>query len=184
MIALPSEIAPSNLLLMAELARSAPLGGDFVEVGVYRGGSAAVLAEIAKTRGCQLWLYDTFSGIPYASAEHGDLHGVGDFADADLDRLRRAIPTANIRVGVFPQTIDPEMRRLSFVHLDVDQHQSYCDAIAALLPLLLPGAVMVFDDYHALPSAKRAIDEMLGERVKADGPRAHYIHSEHSAHVA
>lgn len=171
---LPSLIGGPQLDRMVELARMTPPDGDFCEVGVYQGGSAARLLPLARDRGVKLWLYDTFTGIPYAGAH--DSHRVGDFADTNLNVLQARLPECEFRPGIFPASADPAMRRVSFVHLDVDQYQSYCDAIRYLLPLLLPGAIMVFDDYHALASAKRAIDEMLPGLVNLTDVRAHYIH--------
>ena len=59
----PSLLSPEQLEDLAQLARSAPAGA-FVEVGVYRGGSARVLCDIAQEQGRTLYLFDTFAGHP------------------------------------------------------------------------------------------------------------------------
>ena len=103
----PSLLDPAALAELFDAAWAAP-AGDIVEVGVYRGGSAAVLHGVAKARGCTLWLYDTFAGIPYADPEKGDTHAVGDFSDTAVAAVGRACPGAVITIGTFPATLGPE----------------------------------------------------------------------------
>ena len=66
-----------NLFFLQELARRADvlnLRGDFVECGVYRGGSAGVLGYQAMHSPFprRLWLYDAFAGMPKATEEDDD----------------------------------------------------------------------------------------------------------------
>ncbi len=62
-----------NLLFLQELARRLDewnVPGDFVECGVCRGGSGALLGyEAVKSKHSRrVWLYDAFAGMPPASA--------------------------------------------------------------------------------------------------------------------
>jgi O-methyltransferase len=147
---------------MCELAARTPAGA-FVEIGVYKGGSARLLADVAEQQGRELHLFDTFTGMPIAGPE--DSHQVGDFADTSEAAVRALIPSAHFHVGIFPATAPVAMPPIAFVHLDVDQYQSYRDAIAWAAPLMVPGGVIWFDDCGILPSADRAALEAFGERV-------------------
>lgn len=162
---LRSLISPDILNELAHEARYVP-AGDFVEVGVYQGGSALVLYGIAMQQGRQLWLFDTFTGIPYADPELGDRHKVGDFKDTNLDALRAAMPAAQFMVGLFPETLKPEPRAIALAHVDCDQYRSVRACIEELGPRMVPGGVIVFDDYNALPGAKRAVEEFYSGRVE------------------
>src|SRR6266511_1529527 len=91
--------------------------GNFAEFGVYRGGTAKHLAKIARQRGCLLYLFDTFAGIPFAGPH--DVHKVGDFSDTSLEAVHELIPDAILVPGVFPQSIEEcrvSLQPLSFVH--------------------------------------------------------------------
>lgn len=152
---LPSLLTGERLERLYCLAESVPLGA-FVEVGVYQGGSAEVLYRVAEKRGRELWLYDTFSGIPFASQI--DRHQIGDFGDCiPLEYIQSSFPNAIIQEGIFPHGMRiPE--KIALVHLDCDQYQSYRDSLDALLPKMTIGGMIVCDDY-CLQGAARAIDE-------------------------
>lgn len=114
--------------------------GAIVEIGVYRGGSAMYLAQLGRP----LYLYDTFTGMPF----HGDLDGnkSGSFSDTNADDIRRLIPEAYVIEGIFPESII-NMPPIGFVHADADQYES-TKAICELMPeRMLPGGMILFDDY-------------------------------------
>jgi hypothetical protein len=59
-----SLISRTQLNEVKRLARTTPSNGIIVEVGVYQGGSAVELCEVALERNQELWLFDTFCGMP------------------------------------------------------------------------------------------------------------------------
>jgi O-methyltransferase len=148
-----------TLEALMRLARGAP-PGDFAEFGVYKGGSAARLAEIARAQGRRLFLFDTFSGIPVKSEIDG--HNVGDFNDTSLDSVFAAIPDAIFFPGVFPATLlatKVAVERLAFVHVDADQYESVKAACLHFPDRMVRGGIMLFDDYKCLDGATLAIEE-------------------------
>lgn len=157
-----SMLHPDSLQVVVQLASSAPPGG-FAEVGVYKGGCAALLYSIADDQGRTVDLFDTFCGMPF-QGEH-DEHKIGDFADADLPKIRAWMPNARIHVGIFPETMPDDMPPLAFVHVDCDQYQSVRDCIDYLYPLLVPGGVMLFDDFGVLRSAEMAVNERFPGKI-------------------
>jgi hypothetical protein len=163
-----SVIPHETLLSLRETAATTP-PGDIVEVGVYRGGSASVLAEVSRSKGCRLHLFDTFLGMPFAGAD--DKHQVGDFGDTSLRAVSELVPDALIYPGVFPSTLPATWTEpfLAFVHCDVDQYESTRSVIEHLWPMLVPGGVMWFDDCELAP-AMRAIEEMLPGVELLDAP--------------
>jgi len=149
---------------LAETARQAP-PGDLVEVGVYQGGSACALADVARTQGRRLFLFDTFTGIPLRDSAR-DSHKVGDFADTSIDAVREAIPDAVIAQGVFPLTLTDDVGPIALAHVDCDQYESTLACCKLLGDRMVPGGVMVFDDYDVLPGAKEAVDKIFAGRVE------------------
>lgn len=158
-----SLICHDALQELARAARDAPKG-DIVEVGVYQGGSARVLAEVAIEQGRTLFLFDTFWGIPMRDDER-DTHAIGDFSETSADAVREAIPSAVVIPGIFPYTLTAEPSRIAFAHVDVDQYESTRLACEALAARMVEGSLMVFDDYDVLPGAKAAVDEVFPGRV-------------------
>lgn len=158
-----SVIPPDTLADLYAAAREAP-PGDFVEVGVYKGGSARGLAEIAQAGARRLFLFDTFRGIPHADPKI-DRHKVGDFGDTSVELVRQAVPTAIIREGLFPDTMDDDVGPIALAHVDCDQYASVKACCEVLGPRMVPGGLMVFDDYDCLLGAKLAVDEAFGSRV-------------------
>jgi len=164
---LESLIGTETLRELSTMAAATPPGA-LVEVGVYRGGSAIWLYELAQEQGRDLYLFDTFAGIPYKT-HPDDAHNVGDFGDGlTCEQATHLFARAQVIGGVFPDSaLGLDLDNVAFAHLDVSQYKSYCDAIAYLYPRMIEGGVMWFDDYDCLAGAKRAVDERLGEPQRA-----------------
>lgn len=152
-----------NALEALVMASSAAPAGCFVEVGVYKGGSSECLYVISSLQGRELYLYDTFEGIPYQGSD--DYHKVGDFCDTSPEAIQAALPNARVTKGVFPASA-LEMPPIAFAHLDCDQYQSVRDSILHLAPLMVEGGIMWFDGYNVLAGATRAVDEIFGDKVQ------------------
>lgn len=156
----PVSVVPGfNIDSLCRIAEQAE-EGCFVEVGVYRGGTAYYLNEIAIEQGRKLYLYDTFDGIPYQDEVMGDRHRVGDFSDTSMAEVVAAVPEAIVVKGLFPASIIP-MPPVAFAHIDCDQYQSIIDSVHALRPLMVDGGIMLFDDYGCLEGATRAVEELF-----------------------
>lgn len=155
----PSIISPIQLYSMVELAAASP-PGCWVEVGVYKAGSAAALYQVAQVQGRDLHLFDTFTGTPW-NVDGLDKHLVDrEFAtEATPDLIRAFMPEARLHIGVYPDTHPDDLHDVAFVHCDCDQYQSYRAVIDNLWPLVVPGGIMLFDDYPYLLGAKQAVEE-------------------------
>lgn len=172
-----SMVSAAKLQRLRELLLStAGIDGIVVEVGVYRGGSARVLADNAGSS--RVLLFDTFSGIPSHEAGVDGDWGVGTLADASLDAVR-GLFSGNDNVscfaGVFPGetgTAIKDGEAIRFAHLDVDNFRSYIESLAFIYPRMAPGGVIVFDDYgeRCCPGATAAVDAFFTgkEHVQTD----------------
>jgi|SRR2546422_6119957 len=149
--------------------------GDFVECGVYRGGSAALLGHVLRHSRVprHLWLFDSFQGLPRptdadgpsAPVLEGDVIGneqkvrrLLDSVDAPLDRI-------HIVAGWFHETFPrAQVNRVAFLHLDVDWYESYKLCLERFYDLLVPGSVVVLDDYYDWPGCKTAFEDFVHAR--------------------
>jgi len=167
----PVSLIGANVLEQMLAYASETPAGPFVEVGVFQGGSAWHLSRLAGRQNRHLWLYDTFTGMPYADPALGDIHPVGDFGDTSFDKITELflpLPYVHVTRGVFPDICSGDLRfptePVAFAHLDVDQYRSYRDACQFLDSRMAKGGVMWFDDL-CITGADRAVREMYGDRV-------------------
>lgn len=143
------------------------LPGDWWECGVYKGGTAAMLAEIlVKHSGHdykRLLLFDTFEGMP-ATDPDVDTHKQGEFSDTDLATVRGFVghdEFVSYYAGFIPDTFRGLAdSAIALAHIDVDIHRSVWDCCNFIFPRLTCGGFMVFDDYGfpGCPGARAAVD--------------------------
>lgn len=160
-MSLPSVVPLAHIEGLYTMASSTP-NGAFVEVGVYKGGTASYLTHLAEIQGRKVYLYDTFEGIPFS--DDGDFHVVGDFNDTSYEDVKNALPYASVVKGIFPGSAIP-MESVAFAHIDCDQYRSIIESVNYLLPLMVKGGVIWFDDVDDhLPNTMKAITEMFGDK--------------------
>jgi len=155
----PSVVDRRVIAQLLRTARSCPSAANaaIAEVGVYRGGTAWYLSLLARARKQELYLYDTFTGIPYRSMI--DSHVIGDFGDTSEKEVREYVHGAHVhyRVGVFPSTFTEQDKLFSFVHVDCDQFQAVSDCVTTFARQMMKGGIMWFDDYGWLEGATKAV---------------------------
>lgn len=140
----PAQLPDANLISLAELASTTPPGA-FLELGVYKGGSAWALNEIALAQKRELFLFDTFTGLPDEGP--GQQMGAGAFSDTTLEQVQGWVPNAKIFKGLFPGTLKDEVKDLAFVHIDCDLLGGCTSALELLWPRMVGGGIMAFDDW-------------------------------------
>lgn len=172
----PSLVNDDVINNICTLMQSAPPGA-VVEVGVYKGGSAFFLSAAAELQSRPVFLYDTFTGIPHRTDI--DSHRIGDFSDTSADDVQRAIPYATVVQGVFPASAVP-MPPVAVAHLDCDQYQSVLEAVRYLLPRMVPGGLIWFDDVPCLAGATQAVSELFHphELLYGKGGKAYVLVTE------
>ena len=140
--------------------------GEVAEIGVYRGGTARLLAKALEGSGKRVHLFDTFEGMPSTDPSK-DAHRQGDFSDTSLASVQQNLAGCEnvfFYPGYFPATSPPiEGSVFSLAHIDVDIYRSVLDCCAFFYPRMVPGGKIVFDDYgyETCPGAKLAVDEFF-----------------------
>lgn len=162
--------------------------GDIVECGVWRGGSMLAIAKTLIENGDterDLHLYDTFEGMSEPT-EHDKRHDgksaadmlaasdktAGVWAYASLEDVQATMgeapyPAERIHYykGKVEETIpgDGIPEQISILRLDTDWYESTRHELQHLWDRLVPGGVLLLDDYGWWDGAKRAVDEWLAE---------------------
>lgn len=169
-------VTPERLYVLYALALNAVrLHGEFWECGVYKGGTARMLAEFLASDappGVRLHLFDTFNGMPKTDKDL-DLHQEGDFSDTSLADVQLRVGNRERVVfhrGWIPETFrDMQNSVVAMAHVDVDIYRSVLDCCEFIYPRLQVGGVMVFDDYGfpSCPGARRAVDEYFANKQES-----------------
>jgi O-methyltransferase len=167
-----------NLFFLQELARRVDqdgVRGDFVECGVYRGGSAGVLGHAAMRSpfARKLWLYDSFAGMPEATDRDDDhSHAIaGQFigSEAQTRRILQRVGVPDDRVAIivgrFEETL-PKAERppIAILHVDCDFYEPVVLTLETFYDHVEPLGCVVFNDYGSFQGCRRATDEFLTRR--------------------
>lgn len=155
-------LTPDRLAQIRRAAReTAALSGVNAELGVFRGGSAWMMADAAPKK--LLRLFDTFEGLPSCCPD--GKHVAGEFA-GDLWDVQHLLTGRSVdyRVGFFPDSatgLDGE--RYSCVHVDGDLYETTRAAAEYFWSRLVPGGVILWDDYgwRDTPGVARALHEFF-----------------------
>jgi len=153
------------------------LDGDFVECGVYTGYCMGVMADYLGfgASGRQMYLYDTFEGIPEAYNSEGRSNRVYAEQNAanpdtihDIARDRfAALPNVHLVRGIVPDTFAEACPdRIAFLHVDMNSAASEIAALEVLFDRVVAGGFILFDDYgwSGYRAQKEAEDVWLAAR--------------------
>jgi O-methyltransferase len=158
-----------RLFILYQLAQhTVALEGNLAECGVYRGGTALLLAKL-KPANKKLYLFDTFGGMPETDSQK-DYHKAGDFSDTSLPQVQQLLdgqPNVIFRPGFFPATATGlEHETFCMAHCDMDIYTSILSFCHFFYPRLTRRGVLVFDDYGSAscPGAKAAVREFCTEQ--------------------
>jgi O-methyltransferase len=188
-IKLPSLIKPlpaktaecgSNIKIIFKLMKSvAQLPGDLAECGVYQGATLVPEGVYLKQNkiskslcGC-----DSFEGFDEAvlseialGGSHDPQKKTGGFSDTSLGLIQKKLRRLEVQEqvyllkGYFQDTLHQlKDRRFCFVHLDCDLYDSYKTCLAFFYPRLVPGGIILLDEYNdpPWPGCNKAVDEFL-----------------------
>lgn len=148
------------------------IGGDIVELGVYRGGSLRFIYDVArylKTAPC-IYGLDTFSGHAGVSAE--DISQAdGQFSKNSLEQVAAYLADCDsVRLvpGDVRETLESLLGKIEclvFAHLDLDLHDPTASALRLIEPKLAVGGAIVVDDYGVLSckGVRKATDEFVAQ---------------------
>ncbi len=167
---------------------SRKLDGAIIEVGVWKGGTGAVMAKKAQMCGIKdpVYLCDTFTGVVKAGENDSAYQG-GEHADTTMQCVqtllhdRLGLDNFRILQGIFPDDTAHlvEKPRFRLSHIDVDVYQSARDVVEWLWDRLIIGGMVVYDDYgfRTTPGITRYVNEQreLSDRLVIHNLNGHAV---------
>ena len=169
------------------------IAGDFVECGVWKGGSSMMMALALQERNVQdrkIYLYDTFEGM--SEPTELDKTQGGDKASAllqiqriddeksiwcysSLDDVKKNLfstgyPQNKIEFikGKVEDTLSGQMPGpLALLRLDTDWYESTKLELELLYPLLNKSGILIIDDFGHWEGAKKAVVEYFAKSNEA-----------------
>lgn len=170
----------TNLLLCKH---QAPPTGCVVEAGVWRGGMSAGIADMMPGR--IHYLFDSFEGLPPAqpldgeaainwqrnSIEHGDLDNCRaerSFAEQAMRKSRAK--EFHLVKGWFRDTVPSFVpsEPIAILRLDGDWYDSTMECLDGLYHHLMPGGILILDDYYHWDGCTRAVHDFLSKTKSVD----------------
>jgi len=188
-----SDARLASLARLAIEADRAPAHAAFIEAGCALGGSTVILSS-AKSPSRSLRVYDVFGTIPapgvddgadvherYAVIASGQSSGIGgdqyygyrsDLYETVAHNIEHGgfqLGAHNISLvkGLLQDTLEGD-EPVALAHVDVDWFDPVRTCLERIVPRLLPGGVMVLDDYQDWSGCRKAVDEHFG-RIGRDG---------------
>lgn len=170
--------------------------GDFVECGVWRGGSSMLMAHQLiqlNNKDKSIFLFDTFEGMAEPTdqdvsqfggkaREKFDALKAGDHNDwayASIEEVRANLlktgfPADRIKLikGKVEDTLSESVcGKISMLRLDTDWYESTKKELQVLYPKLSKNGVLIIDDYGHWLGARKATDEYF-----SNGGYSPYLH--------
>lgn len=156
--------------------------GDFVECGVWTGGSVMLIAYTLIEMGItnrKIYLYDTFEGMTEPTEEDYSTFNresvretwesqekIGGWCSASLSEVKDNLsktkyPSKNLIFikGKVEDTLPKNVpNKIVLLRLDTDWYESTKHELIYLYPLLNKHGVLIIDDYGHFAGSKKAVD--------------------------
>lgn len=163
--------------------------GDFVETGVFIGGSCMIVACVLhhfKVYNRTIWMYDTFSGVPMPNdiERSGDkenysikewwqknmqvdgnvsnwCHSSKDIVEHNMQKVAWRVPFV-MHEGLVEDTIPANIpEQIALLRIDVDLEYPTRHVLDHCYPKLSVGGHLILDDYGAFPSVQHTVNDYL-----------------------
>jgi O-methyltransferase len=142
-------------------SQCAPLQGDFIECGVHTGilsGAVMTWLDFERMSNKKYYLLDTFEGIPLEQisttefsmgvAQMNKKYDFGDKTYLGVKEKFKKWKNCNVIRGKVPDTLTQvKSEKFSYVSIDMNVTAAEIAAAEFLWPKMVPGAIMLLDDY-------------------------------------
>lgn len=158
------------------------LQGDYVEIGVFRGGSALTAINFIdeyRTADPSLparkaWLLDTFDGFNYDEAfSSADVLWAGSHTLSGVDKTMSfiaetlsgtSVPFELVQSNICADELPAGVGKIAVANIDVDIFDATRDAMIKVAPLIVDGGIMICEDPASTPGlygAYQAMEDFL-----------------------
>lgn len=182
-----------TLAIVCKKISQSDIEGDFVEVGVWRGGSSLVAKKFL-TGGRRFFLFDTYAGMTKPTendfrigADNNESAAAkwqtsqksdhNDWVFASLEEVKKNFDKFNLldssiefRKGDVRETLLTESlpTQIAILRLDTDFYDSTLIEMQKLWPSLVSGGILILDDYGHWDGARKAVDEYIQDLGLSD----------------
>jgi len=173
--------------------------GSFVEVGCFKGAMSLwlrVLLDELPWSDRDIHVYDSFQGLPPPGDQDSAHLAGGELVASPADVLaihaRWGRDAPEVHAGWFRDILPTQLPpSIAFAYLDGDFYDSILTSLQYCVPRMVPGGVLVIDDYadtsinprawDGLPGVKRACDDYFAradsvEVIIGDGDLAYGVY--------
>jgi hypothetical protein len=159
--------------LFAYALSNIPQHGLLLEFGVYKGDSINRLARLTPQR--HWYGFDSFKGLPEAWTP-GARAGAFDVQG----RLPLVRNNVTLVPGFFDNSLEPfavqhKNEQVAFVHVDCDLYSATRTVLETLSDKLMPGCIIVFDEYFNYPDWKNGEYKAFAEYIAKSGRSFEYV---------
>lgn len=157
--------------------------GDFIETGVWRGGSCIFMNGFLQANNITnrtVWVADSFEGLPAPNLEqypkdYGDYLHTFDYLRVSLEQVQenfKKYDLLNDQVkflkGWFKDTLPTApIEKIAIARLDGDMYESTMDGLMNLYDKVSKGGYIIIDDYGLPPCAAAVTDFRKQRNLKA-----------------
>lgn len=146
--------------------------GDLIELGVYKGSTAYLIADFIRRNKTKkkLYLFDTFCGTP-AGCEFDNKKREGLYKDVDLIKVKKFLGefldfTIFVE-GYIPDTFkEYKNKTYSFAHIHLNLYQSTIESLNYLYERLNNRGMILVEDYGLKYCAgvRKSVDDFMKEK--------------------
>lgn len=174
------------------------IDGDIVEMGSWRGGGAAIMAEALSMLNSsrRLIVYDTFEGHPRPGHGEIDIWGnsmtemydneilrAGNWVSADFEIVSTYLSEIHKNVLIFKELVDassdfPDLNNIGMLKLDMNWYEPTVSALRSCCHRIVNGGLLILNDYGHHSGARAAADEFFKNK------KPYFVHVNYSCIAA
>ena len=171
------DLKATHILEALNYAKVAGVSGSVIPLTYFEFGChsartfcAAMNAASYLKSNFEFFAFDSFQGLPETTKEEDGIFEKGQyntsrrrFLSLVRAQTKKDLDENQIIEGFFEDTLTDELANqlpnIGVLHIDVDLYLSTVKVLSFVKPLLVPGTVVLFDDWNAFPGGS-----MAGER--------------------
>jgi O-methyltransferase len=176
-----------------EHVRADGIAGDYLEFGVFKGASllhAQTVADKLGLRGMRFIGFDSFQGLPPEPEQSTEVYYQGQYSCGE-DRVRAWLSQRGadwrrlmLVPGFFDDTLTEKTKadlgviQCAVALVDCDIYSSTKAALSWLDDVLLPGSIVIFDDWYAYGDDERSWLDGQKRAMKEYGASSRWVFEE------
>ena len=147
------------------IQQTAKLEGDYVEIGVYKGGSALTALNYLRISNIKrkVFLLDTFNGFHYQEAENScdllwknthELFGINETQNYLLQMLNKYNSCQDFKLvenNIITDELPSEITKIAVANIDVDMLEATTSAFNKVAEKIVLGGIIIAEDPASCP---------------------------------